>query len=54
MAVMGPLVVTLECLPDKGSGKRVKLEVLIAVNQIAYNSVQHLLNNRRYIGTGTL
>ena len=30
-----PLVVTLECLPDKGSGKRVKLEVLIAVNQIA-------------------
>ena len=29
------LVVTLECLPDKGSGKRVKLEVLIAVNQIA-------------------
>ena len=30
-----PLVVTLECLPDKGSGKRVNLEVLIAVNQIA-------------------
>ena len=31
----GPLVVTLECLPDKGSGKRVKLEALVAVNQIA-------------------
>ena len=31
----GSLVVTLECLPDKGSSKRVKLEVLVAVNQIA-------------------
>ena len=31
----GPLVVTLECLPDKGCGKRVKLEALVAVNQIA-------------------
>jgi len=31
----GSLVVTLECLPDKGSGERVKLETLVAVNQIA-------------------
>ena len=31
----GPLVVTLKCLPDKGCGKRVKLEALVAVNQIA-------------------
>ena len=31
----GSLVIPLECLPDKGSGKRVKLETLVAVNQIA-------------------
>ena len=31
----GTLVVTLERFPDKGRGKRVKLEALVAINQIA-------------------